>query len=558
MSIDLPASAEGGPRPLDVRLYRLGAIGVLAAGSLLATHDLDRAPLEYHEAYVVETAREMARRDDWVVPWFNGEPRLKKPPLGYWLTAGSARAAGRGDDVRPIDGRLPSAAAGIGLVAIVMWLGARLYGRRTSLLAGLMSATSLGFFHYTHSARVDLGYAFLTCLGLVAFVRAWRRGEAGRGTLAPALAMWASFGLATLQKGPQAPATFALGILVWALVEGVPLRRLAGWTRPALGLALLLAMTVPWWLVVHHRLGGSGLAGTQLAGSLVQPGGLSLEYVLFRLPHLLVPWTLLLPCVLALEWRDPLGGRGARLLGSIAVATLAVFSLGPQQRTFYMLPILAPVLVLTAAGTLRVLRTASPASRRRRAIGGLGATVWGLTVVGLAGYPMIADRAPELAAALGARPTGLLVGLVALSATAAAILRHRAFHEMSSLLGLALVTGLAFFALGTPSQAWSKSRSNPERLATRATSAAPAQPAVLTWDVFPDPFVYYAERPVVELRSAAEVVARVRAAAPDDLVFIARADELARLPDTVRVTTLDRRTDEDGRPLALVRLEVRP
>ena len=32
----------------------------------------------------------MAERADWLVPYFNGEPRLTKPPLSYWATGGAA------------------------------------------------------------------------------------------------------------------------------------------------------------------------------------------------------------------------------------------------------------------------------------------------------------------------------------------------------------------------------------------------------------------------------------------------------------------------------------
>ncbi|CAN5226939.1 hypothetical protein BH18GEM1_BH18GEM1_00760 [soil metagenome] len=63
---------------LDQRSWWLGVTGLLIASLLLASHELNMAPLEYHEAYVVQTAEEMRQRTDWVVPYFNGEPRLRK------------------------------------------------------------------------------------------------------------------------------------------------------------------------------------------------------------------------------------------------------------------------------------------------------------------------------------------------------------------------------------------------------------------------------------------------------------------------------------------------
>ena len=37
------------------------------------------------ELRVILTARDMARGGSWLVPHYQGEPRLHKPPLMYWL-----------------------------------------------------------------------------------------------------------------------------------------------------------------------------------------------------------------------------------------------------------------------------------------------------------------------------------------------------------------------------------------------------------------------------------------------------------------------------------------
>ena len=57
----------------------------------------DRPIYKIQEVRIAETAREMLASGDWVVPRYNGELRLQKPPLPYWLTAASYRLAG----VRP-------------------------------------------------------------------------------------------------------------------------------------------------------------------------------------------------------------------------------------------------------------------------------------------------------------------------------------------------------------------------------------------------------------------------------------------------------------------------
>ena len=71
--------------------------GVLASSSI---------PLDSHEIFVAETAQEMLQRGDWIVPYFNGEPRLNKPPVSYWATAALAYAAGAAPRVSEIHARL--------------------------------------------------------------------------------------------------------------------------------------------------------------------------------------------------------------------------------------------------------------------------------------------------------------------------------------------------------------------------------------------------------------------------------------------------------------------
>src|SRR4051812_42051687 len=47
-----------------------------------------------HEGRVVATAREMLADGDWLIPHCNGQLRLRKPPLPYWLTMIDWKLAG--------------------------------------------------------------------------------------------------------------------------------------------------------------------------------------------------------------------------------------------------------------------------------------------------------------------------------------------------------------------------------------------------------------------------------------------------------------------------------
>ena len=90
------------------------ALAVAATGSVTL-------PLDGHEVLVVGTTQEMQQRGDWVVPYFNGEPRLTKPPLSYWLTGVTAWLSGSLDSIQAWHARVPSILAGVGLV-LLTWL----------------------------------------------------------------------------------------------------------------------------------------------------------------------------------------------------------------------------------------------------------------------------------------------------------------------------------------------------------------------------------------------------------------------------------------------------
>ncbi len=87
---------EARARPaLIVAIAALAWFGALA-GPRLVNPD---------EGRYTEVAREMAAGGDWLVPRLNGAPHWAKPPLTYWLTAGSLRLFGATEWAA----RLPSA-----------------------------------------------------------------------------------------------------------------------------------------------------------------------------------------------------------------------------------------------------------------------------------------------------------------------------------------------------------------------------------------------------------------------------------------------------------------
>ncbi|MCS7265741.1 MAG: glycosyltransferase family 39 protein [Armatimonadetes bacterium] len=83
------------------------------------------------EAYYARVPVEMRERGDWIVPYFNGEPRYKKPPLMYWLVALSQSAFGENE----FASRLPSFIAVVLTGFILAWFGSKVGAVETGLWA---------------------------------------------------------------------------------------------------------------------------------------------------------------------------------------------------------------------------------------------------------------------------------------------------------------------------------------------------------------------------------------------------------------------------------------
>ncbi len=339
---------------------------IILCATLIAFSGLAWLPIEAHEAFVLLSAQHMLDSGDWVVPFFNGEPRLTKPPFNYWLTAIIAKLGGSGQ-IEPWHGRLPSALGGIGLVLVTAYAGRKLFDARVGLLAAAISASCSGFFYYTHTARPEMLYAFLCALAIVTYLHA---RDGGNASAIAIYAMWATFGVATLSKGPQLPAILLAAFAIDQYWRGNGLRQGLHVLKPLRGLMLMALIAVPWWWLLHHRLGGAGLRGTQLSGTLlhVNPlANLSLYY-LYRPLQLLLPWIVFLPA-LALAGKPGLDRKNIKLLALLVLLPAAILTFGPQKRWYYMLPALLPMSIVLAACIVAWYEKKTP--RVAMAVGGL-------------------------------------------------------------------------------------------------------------------------------------------------------------------------------------------
>ncbi len=342
---------------LTLRSYRRAVALVLAVVAALALTSLGASrPLDAHEAYVARSATEMLRRDDWVLPYFNGQPRLQKPPLNYWLGMAAHAASGgtAQQTVSETSARLPSALAAVALAALSIAL-ARVIGaaRRTALTAGVIAGVSLGAQEWAHNAQPEMLYAACCALEVLGFALA-RRASTRTERLRGATLGWLGFVLAVLSKGPLLPAMLWIGASVALCIER---RRWNAWLAlwPLLGLSLLLVGCAPWVAAVvarephawefwkaqmFDRTGGASAAWWR---------PFKLAYVGAALA-LLAPWSLAALAGLIQPWRARATDerRAARFLWIAVAVPMLILSFSAKAKHYYLLPALAPLAVLAA------------------------------------------------------------------------------------------------------------------------------------------------------------------------------------------------------------------
>lgn len=388
---------------------------LLAAGLMSGADVFSGRPLETHEDFVAQTSREKLATGDPLVPTFGGERRLEKPPLMYWVVAGLGLAAGE-RDIPAWVARAPSMVATVFLAWAAIAIGALVYDRRTALLSGGIFATCVGVFAYGGNARPEMIYAALTTASLYGFLRASTAWVAPARVDRPPESVplprstawlvfaWIAFALAILAKGPQLPALVLGGWTVW-LVHCGGWRGWARATAPLLGLAVVTAVAAPWFVLVALREDGAlAFWSNQLVGLRFKSDGAGggvllflgrwlLEFIkpdyLVHLVHALLPWGLLLPAAFVVPWvrRRPDLARGRVLFWSVVVPVF-VLSLVPHSRSYYLLPILVPSVVLLARGVLDLLDKAMAQSEiGSRCVAGL----WTLAV-----FPILALVAAEI------------------------------------------------------------------------------------------------------------------------------------------------------------------
>lgn len=503
-------------------------VGLLILLSLLTFFaGLGRSAIsDSDEAFYAEAAREMVESGDWITPYHNYEYRFQKPILYYWLAALTYQVAG----VSAWSARLPSALSGLGLALVAWACASRWYGRRTGLMAGVVVATSFGYFAMARQSLPDLPLAFFVTLatwaGIVAVGDAATRGQARAWLMLAAAAAAAGM----LTKGP-------LGVLLPGLVL-IPVMwaerrrrgllgetRLVDWIAAA---ALFLAIAAPWYVAMYARHGQPYLEGFFIDDNLERftaadrfNGPRPPYYYPAILAAGLLPWSpffLLCAGPLVDRLRRRALGLIERRLLIWTFLPLLFFYLSQGQQPRYALPLVPPLAMLLARAI--IVRVSINAAHARD---------WLLVTCGLiAGFVMLtlALLISRLRPLVDARASasGIAVAMVGIAAVVVFVATLRWPRHLPVVLAASGVVTLGAVQFGVLA---SGGVEPVERIAEQVTHPESQARRWASFDVFNRNLVFYTRQKQLALPDAQAVVDFL--ALPERVLLVIPADTLAKI-----------------------------
>ena len=360
-----------------------GGAGVLVAAVVWLALTIWVRPLMLpDEGRYVGVAWEMLRSGHWLVPTLDGLPYFHKPPLFYWITAGSLSLFGLHEwaaRAAPLLGAIATAASLFAFAS--RWAGATV--ARWSLLALVTSPLLFAAAQFANLDMIVAGCISVTILALGNAVLELERGGRPTRTLLLAYA-FAALGL--LAKGLIGIVLPGFVIVVWVLALRRPRLLLSLLSVP--GLVLFAVIGAPWFIAMQDRFPEflHYFFVVQHFQRYTTTGFNNPEPFWFYfalVPLGFLPWSAWLPAAARASWRQRDDDRGrVRLLMWLWVLLITLFFSMPRSKLIgYILPVCAPVAFLIGDAVAIALRNRERRSRRLAGAAAAIGAVLGLTIV---------------------------------------------------------------------------------------------------------------------------------------------------------------------------------
>jgi 4-amino-4-deoxy-L-arabinose transferase-like glycosyltransferase len=317
-------------------------------------------PMDRDEPRYAQASKQMLESGDFVDIRFQNEARHKKPVGIYWLQAASVAA---GEALGLPDAhtaialyRIPSLIGATAMVLLTYWAALAFGGRREAFLAAALVAACVIVMVEARLAKTDAVLGACSVAAMGALARAYFVRGAARLPLSTVLIFWLAVAAGVLVKGPLVPMFAALTVLALFVRE-----RSARWflaLRPGLGVLIVLALALPWFVAIAVKSGGAfftesvghdmlGKVGTAQTYHWQPPG-------FYLLAFFATFWPAAALAVLAIPfaWKNRADDRIAFALAWIVPSWL-VFELVPTKLPHYVMPLYPAIAIVTVLALSR-------------------------------------------------------------------------------------------------------------------------------------------------------------------------------------------------------------
>ncbi|MGK0190626.1 MAG: 4-amino-4-deoxy-L-arabinose transferase-like glycosyltransferase [Verrucomicrobiales bacterium] len=310
--------------------------------------------LKGEEGRRILPARTMLRTGEWIVPYSEGKPYSRKPPMINWAIAATFHTTGIENEWTA---RLPSVLAILAGTIAILWAGRALLNDSGALVAALSFLACVAHIDKGRLAEIEALYVALTAIAMAMWLRLWYRQANPWLTYS---VPWLILGLGILTKGPV-HLIFVYGVLFCILREARQIRELIRLPH-LIGVAIMCSVFLPWAALNAQRTAEldpdqstSQTVWLQQITERLDPGGIDwTNYFLVPVQGILnfAPWVFFI----AVCWRQitPWSRTEPESLGNIMrglkwgiLITFLVVSLIPESRPRFTMPLFGSSAILT-------------------------------------------------------------------------------------------------------------------------------------------------------------------------------------------------------------------
>jgi len=305
-------------------------------------------------------AREMIQSGNYFLPTINGVVYFDKPLLSYWAIIPFALR----DGVTEASLRLPSAMAGIGACLITFSIGRRLFGSLSGIIAGLLLMTTVMFVFWSKTGSAEL-------LNLCAiWVMFWLFIAGGlKGCFLNLFLIYTIGAVSAFIKGPVAPSVVFFAVVLYSLIRVLMHFKSKGgkvnilkntflgefsWILSRNGALSMLCGIIVFTLLLLMPVWATGswesvqLMWRENVERFFSPFD-HVEPAYAYLKHIMVftaPWTLLV-IVSFFSFRTLWSEKSGQFILLIAIGIFLFFTLSGSRRSYYILPLIPALMIIT-------------------------------------------------------------------------------------------------------------------------------------------------------------------------------------------------------------------